>query len=265
MVIHTTPRSVIPLLSSWEAYCTTFPAGDLPGFGRWLLVNSNSYPEDIPSETDALSIPTLAVYSGRDGTRGKVFEPGFSLVSPLASGTGRPSVGGEAGEGNEGNVKDGRTSENEPAVDATAQSMLLIARLHRILTFLSKPVLKKIGFPKDKEFAVLVQVALMNSPNKKEVCRELLMEGSTGVEITRRLAKRGLILEGTDENDRRSALLTLTEKGQKTLLQAYEQLGVLHTGFLDLFTDEEKLQLVSLLTRLDVEHTRRIANLLPIV
>jgi DNA-binding MarR family transcriptional regulator len=243
MAIPTNPRSVIPLLSSWEAYCRTFPEGDLPGFARWLLVHSGSVPETATSETDALSIPTLAVYSGQGGPRGEVFEPEVFLASPLA--------GVEPG--------------GEPAIDATAQSMLLIARLHRILTFLSKPVLKKIGFPKEKEFAVLVQIALMNSPNKKEVCRELLIEGSTGVEITRRLAKRGLILEGTDENDRRSARLTLTEKGQKTLLQAYEELGMLHTGFLDLFSEEEKLQFVGLLTRLEVEHTRRIANLLPIV
>ncbi len=241
MATHTTPRSVIPLLSTWEGYCRTFPEGDLPGFARWLLANSGSVSEATRSETDTLSIPTLAVYSGQDGLRGKVFEPEVFLVSPLASRTGRPSVG-EAGGDNEGKVKDGRTPGDEPAVNTTAQSMLLIARLHRILTFLSKPVLKRMGFPKDKEFAVLVQVALMNRPNKKEVCRELLMEGSTGVEITKRLAKRGLILERTDENDRRSALLTLTEKGQKTLLKADEQLRVLHTGFLDLITDDEKQQ-----------------------
>src|SRR5579872_5982489 len=70
-------------------------------------------------------------------------------------------------------------------LDASARSALLIGRLHRLLVLLSKPAVKKMGFAKDMEFAVLVQVAIMDHPNKKEVCGELLIENSTGVEITK--------------------------------------------------------------------------------
>ena len=102
-------------------------------------------------------------------------------------------------------------------LDAMAASALLITRLQRIMHHRSKPAIKELGFTKDMEFAVLVQVALMGRPNKKELCRQLLIENSTGVEITRRLAKKGYLLETVDENDRRSARLSITEKGEKVI------------------------------------------------
>ena len=87
-------------------------------------------------------------------------------------------------------------------LDDTAKSLLLISRLHRILQFRSKPIAKELGFTKPMEFSMLVQVAIMNKPNKKQLCQEMLIEGSTGVEITKRLAARGFIKEQPDANDR---------------------------------------------------------------
>src|SRR5579871_5818166 len=103
------------------------------------------------------------------------------------------------------------------SIDTAAAATLLIARLHLINHFLSKPVIRKLGFSKDSEFSVLLQVFLLDKPNKKELCRQLLIENSTGVEITRRLAKKGLLRETADPNDRRSARLSLTEKGHRLL------------------------------------------------
>jgi DNA-binding MarR family transcriptional regulator len=104
----------------------------------------------------------------------------------------------------------------------------------------------------------------MDRPNKKELCRELLIENSTGVEITRRLAKKGLLLEEADEKDRRSARLSLTEKGKTVMRQLYEQLSPVYAGFLDALNPEEKKQLVTLLARLNEVHSLHIANLPPI-
>jgi DNA-binding MarR family transcriptional regulator len=106
--------------------------------------------------------------------------------------------------------------ENPPAApDATADPgdnsriPLLIARLHRILHALSKPIAKSLGLTNDLEFDLLVQIAIMDRPNKKELCRDLLIENSTGVEISKRLASRGFITERPDPKDRRSARLSL--------------------------------------------------------
>jgi len=142
----------------------------------------------------------------------------------------------------------------------TAQGALLIARLHRILRLFSKPILKDLGFTKDMEFAVLVQIAIMDKPNKKELGQELLIENSTGVEITKRLAKKGVIAETPDPNDRRSALLTVTEKGKKILLKSYDLMSRLHTSFLDALSPEEKRQFVNMLSRVNHYHTNQINN-----
>jgi DNA-binding MarR family transcriptional regulator len=143
-------------------------------------------------------------------------------------------------------------------IPTTAQAGMLIARLHRIMSMLSKPKIKSLGFTKDLEFAVLVHVAIMDQPNKKELGRELLIENSTGVEITRRLAKKGLIIEKPDPNDRRSARLSLTEKGKKILMDGADWFRVLHTSFFNALEPEEKEQLLGLLNRLNQYHTGKI-------
>jgi DNA-binding MarR family transcriptional regulator len=197
-----TSASIIPLLSSWEDYIATEPAGNIEGFARWVL-----------ARPPLLPIPT----------------PSSSKASPTR------------------------------ALDDDAQSSLLIARLHRILHVLSKPAIKSIGLTNDLEFIVLVHVAIMNRPNKKELCRELLIENSTGVEISKRLAKKGFIFEQPDPNDRRSSLLSLSGKGKKTIMEGYEKLAAVHTTFLDALTNEQKKELVTLLTLINNYHT---ANLL---
>ena len=143
-------------------------------------------------------------------------------------------------------------------LDDNAQSSLLIARLHRIMRVLSKPAIKSIGFTKDLEFTVLVHIAILTRPNKKELCRELLIENSTGVEITKRLAKKGFIFEHPDPKDRRSALLNLTAKGKKTIMEGYEKLAAAHTTFLDALTDEQKKELVTLLTLINNFHSAKL-------
>ena len=143
-------------------------------------------------------------------------------------------------------------------LDDNAQGALHISRLNGFLRLYSKPILKEIGFSKDLEYGVLVHVAIMNRPNKKELCRQLLIENSTGVEITRRLAKRGLLAEQPDPSDRRSARLSITEKGKKAIYKGYEKLAPFHTSFLNALNPEEKKQLVNLLTRLSQYHTNQL-------
>src|SRR4051812_22829588 len=59
-------------------------------------------------------------------------------------------------------------------IPATAEAGLLIDRLHRLLGAISKPTIKSLGFPNEMEFVVLAHVAILNKPNKKQLCQELL-------------------------------------------------------------------------------------------
>jgi DNA-binding MarR family transcriptional regulator len=129
--------------------------------------------------------------------------------------------------------------------------MLLIYRLHRFLEIRSKPVIKKIGFAKPHEYAMLAEIYLLKKPNKKEVAEKMLLESSTAVEITNRLVHRGLIKEISDPADGRATRLVVTEKGMKKLYESYEGLENVHANFLDSLSQAEKSELLRLLEELE--------------
>jgi len=217
----------MPLLSKWEEYLNQYPDGDITGFARWVLAAAPPA-ASTPSPAPASSQPTSGQLS----------------PAPVSS---HPASSATSGSPTE--------------LDSTAQSLLLISRLHRIVQFRCKPIVKYLGFTKPQEFSILVQTAIMNNPNKKQLCNEMLIEGSTGVEITRRLTAKGFLKEKPDANDRRSALLSLTEKGKQTLLQGYTKLSPIHAEFLATLNEAEKQQLVSMLARLNEYHTRQLPPL----
>jgi DNA-binding MarR family transcriptional regulator len=219
--------SIIPLISSWEEYILTHPPGNLRDFGRWL--QTPSQPTHPPSEATQPQPQPAHPQSAA------------STPSPLAHA--RQSLG---------------TSTD---LNASACATLLVNRLGNINLFLSKPVIRKLGFAKELEFGVLIHVYLMGRPNKKELSRRLLIEASTGVEITRRLAKKGLLRETIDPNDRRSARLTVTDKGMRLIKEGYAGIAPIHKEFLTPLEPEEQLQLVGLLTRLFDYHSARVGNL----
>ncbi|MBS1602118.1 MAG: winged helix DNA-binding protein [Bacteroidetes bacterium] len=225
----------MPLLSKWEEYLNQFPEGDITGFARWVLATSATTPAESPAPGHTSPAP------GHTSTA-----PGHT--SPASGHTSPP-------------IEEQSAPEPATNLDSTAQSLLLISRLHRIVQFRSKPIVKYLGFTKPQEFSILVQTAIMNNPNKKQLCHELLIEGSTGVEITRRLTAKGFLKEKPDVNDRRSALLSLTEKGKQTLLQGYTKLSPIHSEFLSTLNETERRQLVSMLARLNEYHTRHLPPL----
>jgi len=212
-------RSVIPLLSAWEKYTNENPDGDLPGFAKWVL----------------------AAHSPATGSPAPQPEPATNKVPDNTAPTSQAPAGMPV------------ANQADPG-----QAPGLIARNHDILRLLSKPVIKDLGLTKDVEFSAIALVAIMDHPNKKALCRELLIENSTGVEITRRLAQKGLIAEKPNPEDRRSALLSVTDKGRKTLEKGYHRLSPIHNSFLDALDDIEKRTLTTLLNRINRFHSHRI-------
>lgn len=225
--------SIIPLISSWERYIDTHPAGDLHDFGRWLQTQSQS--------THSATAPQPASF------------PASAKTSPPTTSTRTPDPLLLASQS---------LGAARPDLDASAYGALLVNRLGNINLFLSKPIIRKLGFAKEMEFGVLIQVFLMGHPNKKELSHRMLIETSTGVEITRRLAKKGLLRETIDPNDRRSARLTVTEKGLRLIKEGYSRIAPIHKEFLTPLEPEEQLQLVGMLARLYDYHSARIHHLI---
>jgi DNA-binding MarR family transcriptional regulator len=130
----------------------------------------------------------------------------------------------------------------------------LIQRLQRRLQKAIKPPIKKLGFSKDHEFAMLYHVFVLQSPNKKELAQHMLIEKTTAVEISNRLLARSLIAEAFDEKDKRSTRLKITEMGMQILRESYLPMKDIPYLFLTGLTAAEKQQLNTLLKQLNQLH-----------
>ena len=125
---------------------------------------------------------------------------------------------------------DSATSGPDPAT--VIQVPFLITHLYRDLQQRSKPIAKQLGLTNSLELDMLVHIATLKNPNKKQVCQEMLIESSTGVEIAKRLVAKGFLREQPDTNDRRASTLSLTVKGNETVLHGYRELAAVHSDLL---------------------------------
>ncbi|HWB25523.1 MAG TPA: MarR family transcriptional regulator [Chitinophagaceae bacterium] len=136
----------------------------------------------------------------------------------------------------------------------SSKALMYISRLHKYMQMKSKPVIKKLGFGKDHEYLMLTYIYLLKEPNKKELAKKMLLENSTTVEISNRLVKRGYLKETTDEIDKRSTRLSLTDKGEQKLFESYGYMEKSYAGFLNCLTAAEQSELVKLLQRVEQYH-----------
>ena len=105
------------------------------------------------------------------------------------------------------------------------RAAILIAKLHKIMVIRTKPVLKLLGLFNEYEFSILYQVGNHKNANKKTICQKLMIEGSTGIEIIKRLIKNGLLIEKTDVKDKRSKSLALSPAGGQLIKKGYKLLS----------------------------------------
>jgi DNA-binding MarR family transcriptional regulator len=103
-------------------------------------------------------------------------------------------------------------------------SWFYMSRLNRFVRSYTKSIMAEHGFSGPDEFLFLSMIHHMDRPTKKDVCRANAVELTTGVDILRRLAKRGLIEEAIDERDARSKRLSLTDAGRVMVQVVGEQL-----------------------------------------
>ncbi|MDB5285838.1 MAG: hypothetical protein JWR05_787 [Mucilaginibacter sp.] len=136
-------------------------------------------------------------------------------------------------------------------LDEPARVMFLIARIHRLMQRIAKPVIKKLGFTKEHEYSMLTHIYLLKTPNKKQVAEKMLLENTTAVEISNRLLKKGYISEIKKEGDKRSTLICLTALGEQKLLESYVQLKDLPAQFLDILNEMELKSLLMILQKIE--------------
>ncbi|MBX2873760.1 MAG: winged helix DNA-binding protein [Saprospiraceae bacterium] len=100
------------------------------------------------------------------------------------------------------------------------------------------------------DLVVIIVLYHLGSQRKSDVIQQALMDLSPGIEVLKRLIKRGIIIEGPDPTDKRAKRVELSEEGR----QLYDELqidmkitGQIVAGNL---TINEKWQILPLLQKL---------------
>jgi DNA-binding MarR family transcriptional regulator len=106
---------------------------------------------------------------------------------------------------------------------AERQFLTLLSRAARFIDFYIQKAFEELPIKSRLEFQFLISVHEMNNPRKTDIINFNLVEISTGVETLKRLQKKGLIEDGSDENDRRVKRITLTTFGEKTVISALKR------------------------------------------
>lgn len=141
--------------------------------------------------------------------------------------------------------------------DSNSEASYLIWRLNKFAKGYVKELFDKLDITNQDEFAILAHVDYLKECSKKIAITDNLIEISTGIDIIKRLVKKGYLSERQNPNDKRENLIRLSKKGK-------EKLTAIYTGFTTVpdilisITQEEKHKLVEILKKLDKAHTEKI-------
>ena len=133
---------------------------------------------------------------------------------------------------------------------------ILVGRLERFLHFETKQVIRDSGLSSSDEFALMATLFFLGKTTKTHLLRQSLMEITTGSQMLKRMKDSGLLIEKANPDDGRSGIIELSAKGKKLLMQCFEGMKSVE-GLTEGLDDKERGQLIHLLNKLDVTHSRK--------
>jgi DNA-binding MarR family transcriptional regulator len=99
----------------------------------------------------------------------------------------------------------------------------IIGRIASAFNVYHRAAMSKTKLPSPESFYFLNGLAQLGEVKKTELINYLFTEYTKGMEVISKLLEHGLIVEKTDENDKRAKLLSLTKKGKTALQESYNQ------------------------------------------
>ena len=130
----------------------------------------------------------------------------------------------------------------------------MVYMMYRYARFYTKKAMVNSEISSLDDFALLVTLRSHKSVIKGELIKMFVLEKTTGIEIVNRLIRNGLAKQEDSEEDKRNKKIAITEKGKKELNNIFAEMAKtseIVTGNLE---DEEQLELIRLLTKLDRFH-----------
>jgi DNA-binding MarR family transcriptional regulator len=155
----------------------------------------------------------------------------------------------------EQSIPDFTLSENHrPEVFPEVEFSTLLTDLYRFGKHYVKKALLDTDIKTLEEFGCLASLIKTPGLLKSELIQLQLMEISSGTEVANRLIKMGLIKEVRDERDKRAKRLYLTEKGQITIIGAFNEMYKASRIICGNLSDEELLNTTQVMEKLSAFH-----------
>ncbi len=130
----------------------------------------------------------------------------------------------------------------------------LIVHLNRYAKNYSKAAIYDSQFSTQEDFIYLINLKAFGEMSKMDLIQRNVQDKSGGMLIIRRLQKREWIEERDSKEDRRSKLIRISKKGRKALNQQMGRIREATTIVAGNLEDDEKLELIRLLQKLDDFH-----------
>ncbi|WP_037494241.1 MarR family winged helix-turn-helix transcriptional regulator [Sphingobacterium deserti] len=130
----------------------------------------------------------------------------------------------------------------------------LFVHLNRYAKMYSKAAIQGSLFSTQEEFIYLINLRAFGAMTKMELIKLNIQEKPVGMQIISRLLQQGWVEQRTSSTDKRSKIITLTDTGLRVLdaqMPKIRQATQIVAGNL---SHQEKLQLISLLHKLDNFH-----------
>jgi len=137
---------------------------------------------------------------------------------------------------------------------ATRDISILIVLMNRYAKWYIKKVLKDSRLQTPDEFSFLITLMTYDSLSKIDLINKMVMEKTSGTEVIRRLAKRGMIVETADQNDKRSIRVSISKTGREEILKILPQMSKVTEIVVGNLSTEEINTLSYLLKKLDYFH-----------
>lgn len=130
----------------------------------------------------------------------------------------------------------------------------LIVHMSRYAKTYSRSAIYNSEFSTQEEFIYLINLKAFGAMSKMQLIKKNIQEKPVGMQIINRLLEKEWVMQEDSETDKRSKVISITEKGKSVLemqMQKIKKASQLVTGNLD-YT--EKMELIRLLNKLEQFH-----------
>ena len=150
------------------------------------------------------------------------------------------------------------TKENNGNVELDMDLTHLLIIQNKYFKTYCKAALHDSNLATPDDFSFLYHLTVVESFRKMELINIHLLEAPSGIEVLKRLHKRGFIEEFDDANDKRAKRIRITKKGQTEVKKLEPKMKEVYHKMSADMNMNEKIHFISLLKKLSDYHSENI-------